>query len=420
MLTWFPLFSKVAFSGGLAIGGTEVQVAMAISENPLEQILKASLSKLSITDLVKFASDISGEEIPLPPEDLLAFRNVLFYISTGTSIGTTYYPAGASIKGDIQLLGKETNVECTIGSTTKISALFDEVQVGPLLLAGVKESRPSLSIELGLLKQHIMVDGRLKLFDLDTSVRSVFDILPKPDMRFDLSFAFAEALDIEISARVVGAADFKNLKNADFLLGVILEQDILKYINNHVKAHFRAIQKALKEGFEAARKFFEAEKKRLNVHLTKAKKVFHAAEVVWKAKEREVRDALDEVVREFEEGILELGRDLEEAKKALEAALYAAHQHLEQARIDRAAFITSAAIKVMRTRREFKAAIKAQLFDVRATKEETKSMFGVLLQDVKDAEKECYEARGTPLRCMFMFKVHCKLIQRMQIPMMKV
>lgn len=383
---------------------------MAISENPLEQLLKTSLSRLSVTDLVKFASDVSGEDIPLPPEDLLAFRNVLFYISTGMSIGTTYYPAGASIKGDMELFGHETNVECTIGSTTKISAFFDEMQLGPLLLAGVGESRPSVAVELGVMKQHIMINGRLKFFDVETSIRSIFDILPKPDIQLDLSFAFAEALDIEISAKLIGAANFKNLKSADFLLDVILEQVILEYINTHVRAHFHAIRKALKEGPEAARKFFEAEKKRLNARMVKVKKVLDAAEAVWEAKENEVKDALGKVIAEFEDGVLELERGLKEAKKDFEAALYAAHQHLEQARIDRAAFVTSAAIKVMRTRREFKTVIKRKLFDVRATKEETKSIFGVLLQDVEDARQDFQRAQGTSFLVSIIFKSYivCK------------
>lgn len=387
-------YSKILFSGGLAIGDTEVQVAMAISENPAEQLLKASLSELSITDMVRFTSQISGLDIPLPPKDLLAFRDVSFYISTGVSIGTTYYPSGVSITGAMELFGKKTNVECTLGSTTRISALFDEVQLGPLLLAGAGESRPSMIMELGPMEQHILVDGRLKFFELDASVRLVFDILPTPNMRLDISFAFAEALDIDITAQVVGVADIKNLKDADFIIDIILEQNILEYINTHTKAHFRVIQRVLKEGPEAARKFFEEEKKRLNAQMIKAKEFLDAAEAAWEAKQKEIEDALDAVMAEFEEGMLELQQGLEEVRKEFETALMDAYQQLEQARIDRAAFITSAAINFMHLKRDFQIAIKNQLFDVRATKEETKSKFGVLLQDVKDAEEENRKAQG--------------------------
>lgn len=386
--------SKIMFSGGLAIGATDLQLAMAINQNPAEQLLKATLSTLSLTDLVTFASKISRQDIPLPSPDLLAFRDLSFYISTGMSIGKTHYPAGASITGEVEIFSKVTTIECTIGAATKISALFDEVKLGPLLLGGVGDERPQMTIELGLAKQHILVDGRLKILGLNTSVRSVFDILPNPDMRFDITFAFAEALDVEISARVLGAGDIGGLAEADFVVDVVLEQDVLRYVNTHAKAHFRAIHKALEEGIEAARRFFEEEKKKLDMQLIRAKQTLEAAKIAWKVKEKQIKDLLEEILAELEEGRLELQKDLENARKEFEAALYDAYQQLEQSRIDRAAFVAGAAIDLMHARKEFRDAIRSMLFDVRATKEETKSRFGVLLDDVENAEAEVKKAQG--------------------------
>ncbi|KAF8252018.1 hypothetical protein K440DRAFT_537712, partial [Wilcoxina mikolae CBS 423.85] len=128
--------SRFGFSAGMAIGDVEAQVRAVISEDPTDELIFASLTELSIRDLVKFASRISGEDIPLPPEDLLCFRKIELNLSTGTSVGRTYYPACASFKGEMDLFGQTTKHECTVGATTKIFTEFEQLQLGPLTVGG--------------------------------------------------------------------------------------------------------------------------------------------------------------------------------------------------------------------------------------------------------------------------------------------
>lgn len=96
----------VGMAGELAIGSKMAGVAMKLSQNPAEQLLAAQVKDLGVVDLVKFASLIADHEFP-EPQDFVHFNDVELYLSTGTSIGLTEYPAGASLKGDLTLSAKE-------------------------------------------------------------------------------------------------------------------------------------------------------------------------------------------------------------------------------------------------------------------------------------------------------------------------
>ncbi|CUS15348.1 unnamed protein product [Tuber aestivum] len=385
--------SKIGFSGGLAIGDAETQVAVALSENPTEQLVKTSFTRLSVTDLIRFASKIANESIPIPPEDLFTIKNGLFYISTGATIGTTYYPAGASIKGDIELFGQETNLECTVGRTTRIQALFEDVALGPLVVTGTGGGKASAMIELGLAKQHILLDGSVKIFDFEASIHASLDILPKPDISFALRVAWGDAIEVELCARVIGAADLKDLRGADFLIDMALEQHILDYISTNAQAQFAAMRKFLEGGVLAAEEFFEETKGAIEAQLKEAEEAFNAARDHWKEKEKELRNALDGAVSSFEEGLEELQKDFYQAEKDFEAAVYSAHQKLETARIDRVAAITSTLAKLQKARRELQAEIMSCLFSIQETKKETAMSYGALLLDLKVAEENVRKAQ---------------------------
>ncbi|RPA89757.1 hypothetical protein L873DRAFT_1849165 [Choiromyces venosus 120613-1] len=385
--------SKIGFSGGLAIGEAEAQVAVALSANPTEQLVKTSLTRLSVTDLIQFASRIANDAIPAPPEDLFTIKNGLFYISTGATIGTTYYPAGASIRGDIELLGQETNFECTIGKTTRLQALFEDVALGPLVITGTEGGKPSTVIELGLSKQHILLDGSVKIFDFEASIHASLDILPKPDISLALRVAWADALEVELRARVIGAANFRDLKDTDFMIDAVLEQHILEYISMHGQAHFLAMRKVFEDGIEAAEEFFESAKEAIDAQLKEAEEAFEAARALWHEKEAELRNALHDAVTSFEEGVEELQNDFYQAEKDFEAAVYKAHQKLETARIDRAAAITSALIRIQKARRELQAEIMSHLCVIQETKKETAMSYGALLVDLKVAEENVQSAQ---------------------------
>lgn len=89
---------------------------------------------------------------------------------------------------------------------------------------------PTTVIDLGPQEQHILIDGAAKMFDLEASVHSIFDILPVPSMSFPIHLSFGDALRMSLTAELVGLIDWKNLHGADFMIHAVLEQDIIAYL----------------------------------------------------------------------------------------------------------------------------------------------------------------------------------------------
>jgi hypothetical protein len=84
--------------------------------------------------MVTFASDIVGKPIPLPDESMLHFEQVGLTISTGVSIGTTFYPPGASFVRNMELFGKIASMFATIHDGIQIAGSFQGFGLGPLAI----------------------------------------------------------------------------------------------------------------------------------------------------------------------------------------------------------------------------------------------------------------------------------------------
>ncbi|EHK46596.1 hypothetical protein TRIATDRAFT_195435, partial [Trichoderma atroviride IMI 206040] len=127
----------IGFAGQLMLGQKEAKLAMKLSQNPKDQVLAASVTDLGVVDLVQFASKVCEIDFPKPPKDLLHFNKFDLYLSTGASIGEIYFPAGASLSGDMLILGKKAKFDCTVGGKgVKLMATIEQFDLGPLKVKG--------------------------------------------------------------------------------------------------------------------------------------------------------------------------------------------------------------------------------------------------------------------------------------------
>lgn len=396
--------SSVGLSGGMAIGDADAQMAMVVSANPLDEMIKASLSELSVTDLVKFASKVSGKDIPQPSREIMAFRDVLFYISSGVSIGTTTYAAGVSMKGEIELLGHKANLEAVVGSTTKISAAFDELKLGPLRISGAEGKCAMSVVELGLTKQHILVDGAAKLGSfLETEVHGTLDILPKPNLQFAMKYDFVDALDIELQAAVIGMVDWKNLHDADFAVHAILEQDILHYIIKQIKIFINAVIHLLQKGIEAAHEFLDAAHEEIDAAIGVAAAALEEAKASWHEKEDSVKKALKDAKQEFEEGVQTLEETFHQAKEEFEELIWHTHKEIEQTKLDHAVAEKEQDETARAVRRNTGKEIEKQLEEVRAVKQEMKTGFGDARKHILEATEGVAKAQAYYDECSYAY-----------------
>lgn len=384
--------SSIGLSGGMAIGDAEAQVAMKVSENPADELLQASLTELSIQNIVKFASHLSGQDIPAPPEDLLGFRDVELYLSAGTSVGTTYYPAGASFKGQMDLFGQTSKLEFSIGNTIRIAGQFEKLQVGPLTVCGADGRHASAVVELGVQKQHIRIDGRVRLFGFEASIDAKLDILPVPNMELELSLALADALRLTLGATVVGAVDFRTLHKADFMVHAILEQDVVEYLVQQIRYCLEALSRFLADGIEAAHSFIEDAQSEIENAIADT---FDEAKRSWDENRAALRAAWEEAQGDFDDTLRSLEDDLFGTRKEVEDAVFAAQKQLEKARIQSATIVSSATAELQKKKVELEREAKAQLQDIRQVKEKVKSIFGgAVEQKLRDAEQKVGRAQG--------------------------
>ncbi|KAJ4234686.1 hypothetical protein NW759_001677 [Fusarium solani] len=108
----------------------------------------------------QFCASIDEYEFP-EPNDFLHYNDVQLYLSTGASIGETYYAPGASLKGDMTIFGKRAKFDCTIGEMVKIMATIEHFELGPLKVRGAAGNDPIVHIELSSSMQKVLIDGAL-------------------------------------------------------------------------------------------------------------------------------------------------------------------------------------------------------------------------------------------------------------------
>jgi hypothetical protein len=151
----------------------------------VEELIKGSIEKLDINDVVTFANLITGLNIPQPPK-YVEFESAKLYICPGgSSIGTTVYPKGFSFDAVMKLFGKNASINCAVGdSQVKIKGSVDDFTLGPLSVRGVNEPRAIVDILIEIDRQHILIDGSLIFYDSSTAVSILIDVLPKPAFKF--------------------------------------------------------------------------------------------------------------------------------------------------------------------------------------------------------------------------------------------
>ncbi|KAL7269023.1 hypothetical protein RUND412_008329 [Rhizina undulata] len=373
--------SKIAFSGGLKVGETEAQFAAVISEHPKDQLVKAVVKELSLKDILDFIhTTFGGEKIPSPPEDILHFQDVEVYLSAGVSVGTTYYPSGIHVLGKMDLFGKRVEGEFTLGSILKINAVVDSLHLGPLTIQGVDGGMPQITLEIGLKKQFVMIDGEINVGVGDgvtASIHAFVEALPEPDVTTKIKVDFARALKLELDGRITGAWGFGNMKGADFWVRAVVGQEIVQFLNTQVSQIIIFLFKGSKDGVEKLKEMLESAQIHGQVLLREFRTSLTEAQDELDSKRDDVEAALESAKGRFGQEIHEMQEDLHEARKEFTAVVQSVQGRLDQASIDRVTRVNALALEIRQKRKHFGVIINEHLNRVRMVKEEVKGRWGV-------------------------------------------
>jgi hypothetical protein len=388
-----PPSFQVAVTGGLMIGSTAATVSLAVGARPGQQLISATLVGLSSNDLISFASDILQQDIPRIDEDIFNFEAVSVSISTGVEVGTVYTPPGVSFSGVVDLFGQKATIEAFVRSEIKMSGTFEGFSLGPLAVAGAKGPNPKFEFELGPKQQSLLLDGAVKLLELEASLHVEAKLLPKPAFEFDMLLAFTELLPFTLHGAMLGALDIKNVSKLDFEVSATLEQKILDYMMTEANLQFVAAAKGAKEGFDTARAKLDQVEASFQNSVKAAQAQVNAAQIVWDAKQIAVKSAFNQVKQSIEAEQAGIQSRLDSTLAVFNQKIDAATKSLDQTKIDASNAIQSAQAAVRKSTIDGGASVLAHQADFDRQKKSMDATFGDARQSVQNAQKSVEAAQ---------------------------
>ena len=388
-----PPSLEVAVTGGLMIGSTAATVSLAVGARPGQQLISATLVGLSSNDLITFASDILQQDIPRIDEDIFNFEAVSVSISTGVEVGTVYTSPGVFFSGIVDLFGQKATMEAFVRSEIKMSGTFEGFALGPLAVAGAKGPDPKFEFELGPKRQSLLLDGAVKLLELEASLHVEAKLLPKPAFEFDMLLAFTELLPFTLHGAMLGALDIKNISKLDFEVSATLEQKLLDYMMTEANLQFVAAEEGAKEGFDTARAKLDQVEASFQNNIDAAQVQVKAAQIVWDAKQMAVKSAFDQIKRSIEAEQAGIQSQLDSTLAALNQKIDAATKSLGQAKIEASSSIQSAQAAVRKATIDGGASVMAHQADFDRQKKSMDAKFGDARQSVQNAQNSVEAAR---------------------------
>ncbi|KAK3314082.1 hypothetical protein B0H66DRAFT_523455 [Apodospora peruviana] len=382
----------IGLAGQIMIGKKEAKLAMKLSQNPKEQILVAAVKDLGVVDLVKFASQICEYEFP-EPDDFVHFNDVQLYLSTGASIGETYYPPGASFKGDMTIFGRRAKFDCTIGTMVKIMATVEHFDLGPLKVRGATGADPIVDIELSSSTQKVLIDGAVDLWALSAALHLEAEVYPKPKFNFWVDVSLSDWFNFQLEAKLSGDIDFKNLSslaNADFEIYGLMEQHILDNIIDMLDKQINSMKDHA--DFDEAKRRLSEKEDQFNASVQAAQNRLDEAKKNWENKEQNIISALDRAKSEAQRYKQQLEDNLAAAEKSYANAVVAAVATLNQARHDAAVAIHLAETDLQRAQSQSEEGVRLAQSDLNEKRNAFRLMFGSARSDLEQARRNLDEA----------------------------
>lgn len=387
----------IGFAGQLTLGKKEAKMAMKLSQNPKDQVLAAAVTDLGVVDLVQFASKVCEIDFPEPPKDLLHFNKFDLYLSTGASIGEIYFPAGASLSGDMLILGKKAKFNCTVGGTgVKLMATIEHFDLGPLKVKGATGEDPIVDIELSVDKQRIFIDGAVELWALSAALHLEAQVYPTPAFDFWVKVELSDWFKFKLAAQLTGDIDLKDLStlaNADFAVSGEVEQHILENIIGMLDKQISSMSE--NTDHEAAERRLQEKENEYNSNLQTAQSKVDGCQRVWEQKQADVKAELERAKVQAAAHLQDLRDKANAADKAYVSTLAAAIAHKEQVCHDASVAIREGESAVYHADHDSDDAIRQAQDELHRKRDALNASFGKAHEDVENAQQTVNVALAT-------------------------
>ncbi|KAL8689525.1 MAG: hypothetical protein Q9218_004824 [Villophora microphyllina] len=413
--------SLLSLAGGLEIGSTVAGFAMSISQNPLQEMLQASLSNLSMADLASFASTVVQETIPPPGESVIKFEDLSIYISAGTTIGAKQYPPGFAFDAKALIFGKQAIVSCSIGHRIELAGSIDTFSLGLLeitnstiattvsqpklshagqstvMLTSTSPSQPtgpSFSLAIGKTEQKFLLDGGVKLLEADAAIHVEAELLPSPKFSFLLGIAFSNLLSFTITGAMLGAFDPAHIQDLDFALSATFEQNILDFLMDQATAQLTAITTGAQQGFVTAQANLQAAQAAHQQAVTDAQASLTAAQAAFDAKRAVAQSQVQQVTSNMTSGQASRQKTIDDDTAAFNAKLSQVQAALLSSQQTSQTAIAAAQSAVTTAQASAQQSIQSAQSSVTSAQDNLQHKFGNVDAQIQSAQSSVQSAKA--------------------------
>ncbi|MEW7290380.1 hypothetical protein [Aquimarina sp. 2304DJ70-9] len=377
--------SEFGIAGGLEIGDTVVDMAVSISENPMEEILMGKLEELNPSQLINFAADVTHLDIPEVPDFFELKELELYCAPAGGSIGTITYKPGFSFSGDLVIAGKEIAMYTRISDTgIEGAGHIDNLSFGPLKISGEEGKDATIDLELTTSKQSLLIDGSISFLGAQ---EGVYVDISNQGIAFKFDQNFFGVLKYEIQGESLGT--ITKPESLDFKLSGEMDNDISHYLKTEVAARLDTALKTTETDINKAKDKVDKAQKAYEAKFVPAQKALTQARKDADAYLKKLTTDLNNEKTKYAKELTKAKNDVKKAKGTYDASLKKAQNDVNKAQKTYNSGMKTAQNELNTAQKKYNDGIKTAQKSVNAAEKKYNNSVGSAQKSIDNASRKC-------------------------------
>lgn len=220
---------------------------MGLRVTSAEAVLHLKMSELNTKQIIQVAGVLSNNmqmQQMVCPENLIVFRDIELYLSSGAEFLGDYYERGIMVKGKTEAFGKKGEFDGKFDDDgVVVKAGIDNFKIGGLEVTSTRKGvdRATMDIEITKDKQKVFIDGMVRYYDFEMSIFLNLDI-QEQQLEADIKVKFTDTLYIALKASST-VTDDKSLEGVNMSFEATLEPDVFGSILQGISDGIDHLQK---------------------------------------------------------------------------------------------------------------------------------------------------------------------------------
>ncbi|KAE8153299.1 hypothetical protein BDV25DRAFT_137055 [Aspergillus avenaceus] len=310
---------RLSMRGKVEVGDFNAKMVMSLGLGK-EQVFIIDISKLDVVEIIRLAGKMT-DNVALQQvgggEDLLVFRDLKIYFSTGARVLGVLYERGIHVKGQVTFFDKTGEFDGRFNDDgVMLKAGIDNFKIGGLEVSSARDTskRATLDVEMTKDTQIVSIDGMIRYYDFELKIFLDAN-LQKRHLDADVSIKFTDAFSFQLIANIDVPND-NSLEGAVVDFEAVLDGDILGAILDGVGQGIEAIGKLATQTIENAERELQAQIDENQIVLDKLKMELEQKKM---ESEKEVMIRETEIEEENDE-LAKLRKELDRLEDAVKNA----------------------------------------------------------------------------------------------------